>query len=147
MQMTCRLTTVLLGIVAMVYAAMTHAAELPPGPHFTFNVPLHLANLRTEISHYMVQCSVGAPRDLTWGTGETFAAISSGAVVDTVVAVNVTVGSGRVLYHPADATNYACNLLLSNGGTVYYLDLSGRASFPLAPGQPYQTFRLGTIPR
>ena len=145
MKMTRNLIVVLLGVMAMVSSAMTHA-ELPPGPHFTFTVPLHLANLRSEISHYTVQCSVGISGDITWATGSTFASISGGRV-DTNVVVNVTIRAGRVLYHPADVTHYACNLILSDGGTLQYLSLSGRPSFPLASGAPFQAWRNGTIPR
>jgi len=143
-----KLTAALLGVLAMVSATVTNA-QLPPGPHFTFTVPLQLANLPPEISRYAISCSVGAGSDLTMATGTTIAAISRGAV-HADVAVNVTVTTARNPFaHPANATNYACELLLDNGNDVTNLRylLLGTANFPLAPGAPYRSLLRGTIPR
>ncbi len=147
--MTRQLTAVLLGMVAMVSATMTQA-QLPPGPHFTFTVPLQLANLAPEISQYNVNCSVGTARSLTMASGTTSGAISGGAV-NTSVVVNVTVTTARDPFaHPANATNYRCNVVLDNGRGVPYLQYlpdSGTANFPLASGPVFKPWALGILPR
>lgn len=142
------LTTVFLGLVMLFSPPLTHA-ELPPGPHFTFTVPVHLANLPPEISQYTVTCSVGTARSLTMASGSVHNPITGGAV-NTEVAVNVTVDTRRDPFaHPANATNYRCNLKLDNGSTIPYLQYlpdSGVANFPLASGAPFIYWAMGTIP-
>jgi len=155
MKTTLKLTAVLLGVVVMVSATMTHA-QLPPGPHFTFTVPLVLNNLPTEIREYIVSCSVGTAGDLTMASGSTYATISGGRV-DTSVVVNVTLTARGGLAHPADATNYACDLTLSNGSNSVpgdggvprqlYLSSGSTARFTLASGATYRPWARGTIPR
>lgn len=151
MQMTCKLTAVLLGVVALVSAAMTHA-QLPPGPHFTFTVPLRLANLPPEILRHGVFCSVMAePGSGIMASGETVqrGVFISGGAVNTEVVVNVTVTDP--LRDPARAITYLCKVELygtnpTGGPSVVYLDDSN-TRFPLAPGAPFKRETRVPIPR
>lgn len=144
-----KVTAVLLGVATMVFATMTHA-ELPPGPHFTFTVPVRLANLPPEIGQYAVNCSVGTARSLTMATGTTFADISGGSLNADVV-VNVTVTTARDPFaHPANATNYSCNVVLTSARGaphLQYLPDNGAPNFPLASGAPFKFWARGTLPR
>lgn len=149
MPTTRRFAAALLGVVVMGSASTAHA-QLPPGPHFTFTVPLQLANLPPEITTYEMSCSVGTLRSLLMATGFTIDTIIGGAV-NTNVVVNVTVTNARDFSaHPANATHYACNLVLSNGRSVpyrQYLPTGGTALFPLSPTAAFMPWARGTIPR
>ncbi len=149
MPTTRRLAAALLGVVVM-GSASTARAQLPAGPHFTFTVPLQLTNLAPEITMYEMRCSVGTARSLTMASGSTTGDIVGGAV-NTNVVVTVTVTTARDPFaHPANATNYACNVVLSNGRSVPYMQYlpdNLSANFPLAPGATFLPWARGTIPR
>lgn len=150
MKITRRLTAVFLGVIAMLAAGVTYAA-LPPGPHFTFTVPLRLTNLAPEIGGYTVSCIVGTARNPGMGIGYTSGPISGGRF-DANVVVNVTVTTARdPSAHPANATEFKCHVVLSSASGVVphlqYLPDNHAAHFPLAPGAGFVPWVRGTLPR
>ena len=148
MKITHRLTAVFLGVVVMLSATVTHA-QLPPGPHFTFTVPLHLANLAPEIGIYSVICTANTARG-TLGLGHTSGNISGGRV-DTDVVVNVTVTTRTdPSAHPANATAFKCHVVLESAAGVVpflqYLPDNHVVRFPLASGAGFVPWVRGTLP-
>ena len=127
MNVTRRLAAVLLGVVVMVPTTMTRA-QTPPGPHFTFTVPLQLSNLPPEIDSYSIGCSVFPSGGILLGTARTRGTISGGAV-NTEVVVSVT---ANPVSDPALASEYSCSLHLDGARQSYMNDSVNR--IPLAPG-------------
>ena len=154
--MTRRRTAALVGVVAISFVAPARA-QLPPGPHFTFTVPVRLVNLPPEIQRYSVVCAVtGAPGTGIMARGETIQRGSEGVAIaggslNTDVVVNVTVTNP--LLDPGTATDYVCNLFLMGvappgsppSGSITWLDDSN-TRFPLDSRAPFRKSFRGPIP-
>ncbi len=154
--MTCKLTALLAGIGALAFAAPTHA-QLPPGPHFTFTVPVRLDKLPPEILRYSVSCAVLSPGSSgIMARGETNVRLGEGVPItggslntDVVVPVTVT----DPLADPSLATEYICSLYLMGvappGGppsaSITYLDDSN-TRFPVVAGRLFRQSYRGTLP-
>lgn len=137
---------VLLGALGLV-AVMSAGADGPAGPHFTFTVPLQLANLPPEIRQYEVQCAVSTASGPEWYivSGNTRRDIVGGAV-NTEVVVPVTVGRFQ---DPGRAVEYSCHLFLHGvlEGTSWVFMDDAHTVFPLAAGAPSRRYVRGTLPR
>lgn len=151
--MTGRFAAVLVGMAVLVSAAPARA-QVPTGPHFTFTVPVRLANLPPEVQTYSVSCAVRAVRfGPILGSGRTSGGVAGTALGSVNADVVVTV-TADPLKDPALATEYNCSVGLigvpppgsAPGGLFVYLDFSN-TRFPLAPAAPFAQTVQGLIPR
>lgn len=151
--MTSGITAVLIGVLFIFSGIPAHAV-----PHFTFTVPLRLANLPPEVMRYSVACAVTAgPGSGIMARGETIqrgieGVPISGGSLNTEVVVNVTVTNP--LTDPGLASEYMCSLFLYGvappgsppSPSITYID-DTNTRFPLTPGAPYKQRLRGSIPR